>query len=363
MRKVQSTALFGFLMTLVLSATAALAVNVQVSVDQKVAQPGDNVTITGTITHDGGAGGDFGYRVYAVAPSRPDGGERVIVCDSGRLNTSDSSGVSYTCQLPTIDGFQSLGLLNAADRAVIPLKVGVAAIDAADNSTGKDAKEVLVVNTQKIQDRLQNLEDNLDAFINRSQDVSLRCDNITATAEAVGADDVAQKCSDLQDRIDQRINETLAAKERIANAIANIGNLSTFDFGDLKDRLMGFSLGAGQFKVDAGELGQLLQTEKAKFEGAIARNIENQTMQRELEIRQKLADQRQQINDRIQTLNRKISGEGAAIGRTLARNVTGPDFFPNGGPGPKPSAEESAPSETAGANDSMEMNESGGAMQ
>lgn len=315
MRKATTMALMGFLATLVLSTTAAFAVSVDVHVDKRIVPAGGTMTVSGTVTNDDGTPGVFDYRIAVVAPSRNDGGDRIIVCDSGKLNTNGSSNVSYTCSIPTIDGLQNLGVQNAADRAVIPLKGGIAVLDSSTNKTVKIHGEALIVNTDRIKSQLQTALDRIDTFINKSQLLASRCDNITAKAEQAGAQNVVEKCSDFQSKVQDKIDAAAQAKDRINTALANLDNATSLNFTDLGKRLFGFGLKADEFKIDTSQFRTFFDTAKADLEKKVTADIVNKTRERAMQLEEQLKEQRNQINEKLKEIQQRV--EDRKEGRLL----------------------------------------------
>lgn len=314
MRSVQSTTLLmGFLMTLVLSTSAVLAVKIDASVDKRIVVPGGTMTVTGTITNDDGTAGNFEYRVAVVAPGKSDGGERIVVCDSGKLSTNGSKDVSYDCSIPTLDGLKTLGVQNADERLVIPLKGGIAVFDSTENKSKKIHGKALIVNTARLQGRLDNALTHLDAFITRAQELVTKCDNITARAEEAGAENVIDRCTSFQEKMNEQIDKAAAAKERINNALSNLNNTTSLDFDDIKDSLKGFMEKSLDFKIETDDLKEFVTKARVDLEKKVAKEIVDKAKERAAEIRKDLLKERAKIDARVMDIEKKVMERKAEI--------------------------------------------------
>lgn len=307
MVRVQSTALIGFLVTLVLASTAVLAVNVTTSIDKNAVAPGGTLTVSGTITSDDGSPGNFDYRIAMVAPGKSDGGDRIIICDSKKQSTNGTSNVSLSCQIPTIEGLQQLGVENAANRFVIPLKGGIAVIDPAKNETVKKHVKSMIVNTEKLQTRLDNALDSLNAFIKRAEELGARCDNITAKAEEAGADNVVTRCANFQSKLNNQIERAANAKEKINDIIGRLNATSLLNFDNLKTSLTGFGEGAKNFKIETKDLREFVEKAKADLEKKVAKEIADRTKAKAAELRENFMKEKLKIQDRLKEIEKKES--------------------------------------------------------
>lgn len=302
MIRAESAVLAGFLTTLMLTASVALAAQIDVSIDKRTVSPGGTITVTGTITSDDGEAGEFTYRVVAVAPGQRHGGEKVIVCDSGRQTTGADGAVSFECNIPTIAELEELGVENAADRSVIPIKGGIVARDSATNETAKKSGKALIINTDKFKEKFEAALERLDAFIGHAQDVIAKCENITARAEESGLTDTVERCGSVQEKMQEKIDDALAAQERIDNAISNIDDLGNFSFDRLKDSLVNFRRGGEDFRVDVRDLRRHVVDVKVDLERRAAREIADIAKDRAQEIRDRLREEQRQLEDRLKDL-------------------------------------------------------------
>ncbi len=334
MRMVQSATLIGFLATLVLTSTAALAVELDASVDKRIVAPGGTLTVTASVTDDDGNAGNFDYRIAVIAPGRSDGGERIIVCDSGKLNTGGSANVSFDCQIPTLEGLQELGVDNAAERAVIPLRGGIAVRDPATNESEKEHGKALIINTDKFRVRFEEALTRIDAFISRAQELIARCDNITARAEEAGAERVIERCANFQEKVQEKIDKAVQAQERINNALAKLDDPSTLNFDDLKNAFVNFRNGARDFKVDTKDLREFVERSRADLEKRVTREIADQARERTKEIRENLKIEQRKLEDRLKELRKNVIDrkEGRTVATTETSESSG-SSEPSGGSG------------------------------
>lgn len=313
MKKVQSTALIGFLVTLALSSTAVLAVQVDADVDKRIVALGGSLTVTATITDDNNTAGNFEYRIAVIGPGQKDGGERVVICDSQAQNTNGVANVSFVCNIPNITGLQELGIQNADDRFVIPLKGGVAVIDPATNETVKEHGKALIVNTGKISTRLDSVLDRINAFIDRAQNLITRCDNITARAEEAGAENVIERCTSFQERVQDKIDKALESKERINNLLSSLDN-TTFDIDNLKGSLFNFGNGLKDFRVDTGDIKGFLEGARADLEKRVAKEIVDRAKERAQQLRENLLRQKERIQERLAEIESKVAERRSSSG-------------------------------------------------
>jgi len=314
MRSVQSTTLLlGFLATLVLSSAAVLAIEVDASVDKRIVTPGGTLTVTATVTDDDGNPGSFDYRIAVIAPGQRHGGERIIVCDSEKQSTNGASNVTFACSIPTLEGLQELGVKNAAERTVIPLKGGIAVIDPETNETEKEHGKALIVNTDKFKASYENALERLDGFIAKAQEAIAKCENITARAEEAGAEGVIERCASFTEKMQEKIDDAVDSQERINNALDNLGNLTSFDFDDLKGKLMNFRDGAGDFKIDLKDLRDFVGKARADLERRVAKEIVDAAKERAKEIRESMKEKRGLLDEKLREVKEDRMDREAGI--------------------------------------------------
>lgn len=305
MRYAKSTALLmGLLATLVLSSSAVLALQVDATVDKNVVTFGDTIVVSGSITDDEGNPGSFDYRVAAIVAGKGHGGERVVICDSGRQTSGEDGTVSFDCKIPTVEEMQALGVENADVRAAIPLKGGIAAFDPDTNKTAKKSGKALIVNREKLEDRLENASTRIDHFIAKAEEAIARCDNITARAEEAGAERVIERCGQFQEKMREQIERALASQERINEALSNVGNLSGVDFDMFHRGLNDFREGSKMFRGEVGEVRDFVDKARADLERKVAKEIKDRAMERAKEIREQALEKERMLKDRIQELRR-----------------------------------------------------------
>lgn len=330
MRNAVPVAFAVFLVVILVSAAAGLAdssdISINMQLDKRIVPAGGNLSLSGSITYENGTSGNFDYRIAVVAPGRKDGGDRIIVCDSAKKSTNGTANVSFLCQVPTIEGLQQMGIENAAERSVIPLKGGIAVLDTSTNKTAKKHGEALIVNSDKIRAKLESASDRLDAFINKSEELGSRCDNITARAAEAGAQNVVERCADFQMKLQNKIDSAVQAKDRINDALGSLGNLTSFNFRDLKDRLLNFGDGVKDFKIETGGLKDFVEKAKTDLEKKVSKEISNRTKERAAELREKIVKEKVKIEEKIKEIKKKVderkSGrQGNAA--TTASNKTG----------------------------------------
>jgi hypothetical protein len=235
MRNQTYMGLTGFLATLVFASAVVLAVQVDVDTSARVFSPGDTMVINGTITDDEGNAGSFDYRVAVVAPAS---GGRVLVCDSGTVNTNGSSSFEFGCAIPTIQEFVDLGIANAETRAAIPLKGGIAVKNSTTNSSEKfHAGLLLVRNDDVLESRIQHAIQQLERFIAAAENSINKCDALIERAEAAGVESVVQRCESLKEKLEADIEKALIAQNRLEGIL---NSTEDFDFTDVKDALVDF---------------------------------------------------------------------------------------------------------------------------
>jgi len=306
MSQMKSTALMmGLLATLVLTSSAVLAVNVNVEVDKRIVAPGDSITISGMATDEDGNPGVYDYRASAIVPKHRNGGERIVICDSGKQTTAEDGKVSFECKIPTIEELEALGVENAAERQVIPVKGGIAVRDLEDNKSKRFHGKALIVNTDKLKEKLEASLEKLDAFISRAEQAMERCDNITARAEEAGAEHVIERCGQFQERLQESIEKAMSAKERINSAIDNMGNLSSFDFDNLGGVLHEFREGSGRFKFEVSDIRGFLEKTRGDLEKRVASEVREKAIQRANEIRENALERKAEMEKRIMELEGK----------------------------------------------------------
>jgi len=310
MRQMQSIALMGFLATLALTSASVLAIDIDVSVDKKTVKPGESITVFGNITNDGNPG-VYDYRAAVIVAKHRNGGDRIIICDSGRQTTGSDGMVSFECKIPTISELESMGVENAADRAVIPIKGGIAAIDPETNQSKRSHGKALIVNTGKFEQKFKDALTRLDNFIAHAQELMARCDNITTRAEEAGAEHVIERCANFQEKLQERIDRAMAAQERINNAIENLGNLSSVNFEDIGRGLVNFRDGARDFKIDVKDLKEFVDKSRADLERRVAKEIAEKTRERAKEIRKSVIEKREALKreileDRVDNIRRVV---------------------------------------------------------
>ncbi len=302
MKYTKSTALLvGLVATMVLSSSAALALKVDATVDKNVVTFGDTIKVTGSITDDEGNPGAYDYRVAAIVAGKSDGGERVIICDSGRQTSGADGAVSFECEIPTLEEMQSLGVENAGDRFAIPLKGGIAAWDPATNESDKDSGKAVIVNKDHVQTKLEAALERIDAFIAKAEEGMARCDNITARAEEAGAEKVIERCGEFQKKMQENIEKALMAQERIQSALGNLEN-STYDFDELKESFHGFSEGSKAFRGEVKEVRDFVDKARADLERKVAKEIKEAAMERAKEIRKSALEKEKALKDRLKDL-------------------------------------------------------------
>lgn len=301
--------LIGMLATLVLTSYAVLAdFNVDVSVDKRIVAPGGSINIDAKITSEGNSSGEFEYRIAAVAPARAvNGSGRVIICDSGKQTTS-SGNVSFECKIPTLDELVGLGVENAFERSVIPLKGGIAVMEVGSNKTVKKHGKALIINTEKIKFKLENALARIDQFINKTQQLIDRCDNITTRAEEAGAENVIERCTKFQEKMQEKIDHALDAQERIQNILSNLNDTDSLDFEGLRGKLFNFMGNTRNFKLEVNDFGNFIHGARGELEKRVAGEISNRTREKASELREEMMQKQEQLRERIQEMkNRRLN--------------------------------------------------------
>jgi hypothetical protein len=306
MRQMKSAALMmGLLATLVLTSSAVLAANVDVEIDKRIVAPGESITISGIVTDEDGNPGVYDYRAAAVVPKQRNGGERIVICDSGKQTTADDGKVSFECKVPTIKELETLGVDNAAKRQVIPIKGGIAVRDLNDNKSKRFHGKAMIVNTDNLKERLGASLEKLDGFISRAEEAMGRCDNITARAEEAGAEHIIERCGKFQEKLQEDIDKAMSAKERINGALGNISDLSSFDFEHLSGALHDFREGSGNFKSEISDIRGFLEKTRGDLEKKVAGEVRNRTIQKANEIREKALERKAEMEKRLMELDKK----------------------------------------------------------
>jgi hypothetical protein len=307
MKSALPIALMGMLATLVLTSYAVFAdFDVDVSVDKRIVAPGGSIKIDAKIIGEGNtsgnSSGEFEYRIAAVAPARAvNGSERVVICDSGK-QTTNSGNVSFVCDIPTLDELVEMGVSNAHERSVIPLKGGIAVMEVGTNETVKKHGKALIINTEKIKDKLENALARIDQFINKTQILIDRCDNITARAEEAGAENVIERCAKFQEKMQEKIDKALEAQERIQNILNNLNDPDSFDFDDLKGKLFSFSGHAKNFKVEVSDFGNFLAGARGELEKRVAKEISDRAREKADQMREEMKERQEKLRERIEEI-------------------------------------------------------------
>ena len=312
MRIESSMATMAFLTTMVLMSSAVLAAQIDVEVDTHAVLPGDSIMVTGVITDDDGNAGEFDYRVAAVVPSKRNGGERVIICDSDRQTTGTDGAVSFECEIPTLDELEALGVENAAERSAIPLKGGIVTKDPVTEEVTKKHGRAIIVNKDVLQEKLEAILERIDSFIAHAEESIAKCDDIIARAEEAGVETAIDRCGAFQEKMQGQIDKALDAQERVNNAISNLDDLSDVSFDEIRKSFTDFRKGAGEFKSDVKELRKFSDDSRSDLRKKIAGEISDRAKDRAAEVRAKIAEKRDASMDRAKNIRdvraERISG-------------------------------------------------------
>ena len=305
-------ATMAFLTTMVLMSSAVLAAQIDVEVDTHAVLPGDSIMVTGAITDDDGNAGEFDYRVAAVVPAKRNGGDRIIICDSERQTTGTDGAVSFECEIPTIDELEALGVENAADRSVIPLRGGIVTKDPVTDEVTKKHGRAIIVNKDILQDKLEAILERIDNFIAHAEEAIAKCDAIIERAEAAGAETAIDRCGAFQEKMQGQIDKALDAQERVNNAISNLDDLGDVSFDEIRDSFRGFREGAGEFKSDVRELRQFAVDSRSDLREKVRGEISDRAKARAAEVRANIAEKRDAAMDRAKNIRdvraERISG-------------------------------------------------------
>lgn len=320
MKQISGILLFGFV--LVLGSSAASAVDIDLSVDHRAVLSGNTLSISGQVKSDSGSSGIFDYRAAVVAPPRGD--NRSVVCDSGIQQTDTSGNFSFSCEIPSVEGFVSLGVDNADVRAVIPLIAGVVVNDTDTNSTKRVQRTVLFVNKEKIIAKLEAASERLDNFINKSLETIERCDSISERAAQSNLTSVIDRCDVLKERLEASIERATNTQSKINEFIQKLTD-STVDGDDLNEILGMFHTFSGNqaaIREHVTDLGRRL----ADLANDQRRQIADYVIERAKSIRENAGTlDASEIRSRVQELKDRrldiISDARARIGSISPSNV------------------------------------------
>lgn len=240
------------LATFVLLISPAFALDINVSVDDRIVSPGENFTVSGTIAYPNGTTGVFTYRAGAVGPNR------TFVCDSGTQQTSSNGIFSITCFAPNRTQAAELGIPAANTRAVIPLRAGVAVTNPETNETQKRHQTVLVVLKTELQSKLNSLINRLDSFIERATRAAVRCPEIPQERLRQFGINITVSCPNISQFVQ---NVTSKANELRQRAQLLSQNLTREGLEDLREEIKEFRQEQfREFKSGLAEVREIART-------------------------------------------------------------------------------------------------------
>ncbi|MBI4010030.1 MAG: hypothetical protein HY361_02440 [Candidatus Aenigmarchaeota archaeon] len=283
------------------------ALNITVSVDKHKVLLGESFTLSGKITNDDGTAGVFDYRAAVVAP------KRVIICDSNKTQTGSDGSFSLVCKTPTKEEADSLGIPAALNRAVIPLKAGVAVLDSAKNETVKrHTRAVLAVNPDKFKARVDAIISDTDNFSKKAEKILAECDKLIERAQRFNVTDVSDRCQALKDKLDgilQDIQNISAQAAQLRDNI-NAGNLDDFkdglsiikdDLKELRNEIKSISERIRSIRWEAlKEVREQVREIKKEVRGEIKETRE--------ETRKEIESKREDLKERIKQMRDRTEG-------------------------------------------------------
>jgi len=193
-----------FLISPVFAATAAIEVS------KSRVNPGDVVTITGKISDGAANASVFDFRGACVAPSR------VVIFDTGRIQTNSDGTFSFSCTIPTLDNLTASGVPAVSARAVIPVVVGVAYSDSGE--VRKSHETIFIINAAKLNEKLSKIEEHVQKTLSRLAAFELRVDSLIQRANQSGAARAVENLQRLKAHIEDVKNATSALLAKIQEA-------------------------------------------------------------------------------------------------------------------------------------------------
>ena len=271
------------IITFLLLVSNVFAINITVSVDKHKVLLGESFILSGNITNDDGTSGVFDYRAAVVAP------KRVIICDSNKTQTGSDGRFSLVCKTPTKEEADSLGIPAALNRAVIPLKAGVAVHDPVKNETVKrHTRAVLAVNSDKFKARANAIISDTYNFSKQAEKILAECDKVIEKAQRFNVTDVSDKCQALKDKLDGIIQDI---QNISAQAVQLRDNISAGNLDDFKD---GLSIIKDDLKELRNEIKSIRESIKSIRWEAL-KEVKGQIKEIKKEIKSKQKDLKERI--------------------------------------------------------------------
>ncbi|GEM_PF-4680848 len=272
---------------------SVFALNITVSSDKERVLYGENFTISGKIMNNNGTAGVFSYRAAVVTP------KKILVCDSGNVTTDSTGSFSLSCHAPTLQETQTLGIPGVSDRAVVPLRPGVAVyINETNTSVKKHGKEILSINPEKFKKELDKISKDLDKFVDSLNKTSSMCDKISERAIKFNITNIADKCDSLKSNTTSVMLqiENISAQAKQLKENINSTDLKDFraelsilkdDIKDLRDQMKSVKDSVKSVRWDT-----LKEVKNAKDERR------NQTIQKMKDKQEEMKELREKVKER-----------------------------------------------------------------
>ncbi len=310
-------AILGFLLII----SPAFALNITLSTDKEKLFLGETFTMKGKIAFDDGNSGTFDYRAAVVAP------KRVIICDSNKTKTAADGTFTLVCKTPTKEEAVALGIPAASDRAIIPLRPGVAVFDSAKNETvKKHGRAVLAINPDKYKARFNGIFSDIDNFIKKSDSIVSECNKISERAQKFNVTSIVDKCQTLKDKLSSLIQDAqnISAQALELSKNLNATNLEDFKYGlsIIKDDMKEFRNEIKDLReqVKAIRWETLKEVREVKREAGKEIREEKKEERKEIkesanetrkEIKEEIKSKREELKERIKKIRDKTESEGS----------------------------------------------------
>lgn len=276
---------------------SAFALNITVSSNKERVLYGENFTISGKIMNDNGTTGVFSYRAAVVAP------KKILVCDSGNATTDSTGSFSVSCHAPTLQEAQTLGIPAVSERAVVPLRPGVAVyLNETNTSVKKHGKEILSINPEKFKKTLDLVSRDLDKFVDSLNKTASMCDKISERAIKFNITNIADMCDSLKSNI---TSVMLQAENISAQAKQLKENVNSTDLKDFRAEL-------SILKDSIKDLRNQMKSVKDSIKSVrwdTLKEVKNAKDERRNQSIQKIKDSQEELREKVKERRNKEENE------------------------------------------------------
>ncbi len=220
-----------FIMTfIVISNTTSAEIEINLELNNKIANFGDEIILNGTVENDFNR--EFDYRIFFITIKSTQNSERVIICDSNQQKTSLNGEFSFTCNIPQREEFINLLGINSTYRSIIPIKAGIVLNDSVNGTNIKKSTRILVIDQNHLNNRVNKIFNYLS---NKSKNDKIREEcNFYRTLSDVNetVEEIIKKCNMLKNKtIDNNTIEN--HRTQITQIIENIRNSNNSNTSEL----------------------------------------------------------------------------------------------------------------------------------